>query len=132
MVCRDSTGMVWFSAIAKRRDVYSPLQAELLAILFGLEKATENGYKNVQVESDSLLVVKEIEKGSNSSCEWGCIVNDICNYVGLCDLGYVCFVRREANFFAHNLAKQFIDAADDVLWWWETPSNICNPDLIVN
>ena len=40
-----------------------PLQAELLAMLFGLEIALEKGYKKILMETYSLIAVNEIEKG---------------------------------------------------------------------
>ena len=40
------------------------------------------------------------------------------------------YVRREANFFAHNIAKLDIEGDDDVLWWGEVPSLCINPDFI--
>ena len=86
--------------------------------MLGFYKITiVNRYKVVQVETNSLLVIKEIEKGPRPLCKWGCIITDICNYIALCDLGFISFVRREANYFAHNLAKQFRNADDDALWW---------------
>ena len=69
VVCRDSAGVVHFNAHGTRKEVQTPLQAELLAILFGLEIALDKGYKNILLETDSLIVVNEIEKGFLSLCE---------------------------------------------------------------
>ena len=71
VVCKDSAGIVYFNAHCIRKEVQSPLQAELLALLFGLETALEKGYKKILMETDSLLTVNEIEKGYLSYCEWG-------------------------------------------------------------
>ncbi|XWS20549.1 hypothetical protein CRYUN_Cryun31cG0111400 [Craigia yunnanensis] len=68
-VCRDSDGNVFFCAVAKRTEVFFPLQAELMAISYGLDIAREKGLSSIQVESDALLAVHEIEKGFSSSCE---------------------------------------------------------------
>ena len=100
VVCRDSSGTVCFYAFAKRKAVHSPLQAKLLALLFGLEIARNKGYKTLQIETNSLLAFREIEKGFLPSCEWGNIVWDICNFVDLCDICSVGHVKREANSFA--------------------------------
>ena len=89
-----------------------------MAIRFGSEIAIANGLADFQIETDFLLAVQEVQKGSASSCEWGSIIFDICNLSsdGLVSVGYV---RREANFFAHNIAKLDIEGDDDVLWWGE-------------
>ena len=105
VVCRDSAGVVHFNAHGTRKEVQTPLQAELLAILFGLEIALDKGYKNILLETNSLIAVNEIEKGFLSLCERGNIVFDICFYIAQCDRCKVGHVKREANRLAHNLAK---------------------------
>ena len=128
-VIRDSVGNVLFCAAARRFEVFSPLQAKLMAISFGLDTARDNGLLVIQVEPDSLLAVQESEKGFSSSCEWGSIVCDICLSLKSCVLGSVCYVRREANYFALNLANLNVEGANDVLWWEALPLSFCNPDL---
>ena len=63
VVCRDSAGIVHFSAHGTQKEVQTPLQAELLAMLFGLEIAFEKGYKKILMETYSFIAVNEIEKG---------------------------------------------------------------------
>ena len=46
------------------------MQAELLALLFGLEIAIDKGYKKILLERKTLIVVNEIKKGYLSFCEW--------------------------------------------------------------
>ena len=69
VVCRDSSSNVRFCANVKRNAIHSPLQAELMAIFFGLDIVTDKGYKALQIEIDFLLAVKEIAKGSLSMSE---------------------------------------------------------------
>ena len=118
VVSRDATGKVCFCARSKRNGIQSPLQAELLAIWFGLEIALANGFKAIQVETDSLLAIQEIEKGENSSCEWGCIVMDICSSIHSCEVGLINHVKRDdVNYCTHNLTK--LSGVNDIkgLWW---------------
>ncbi|XWS29495.1 hypothetical protein CRYUN_Cryun24cG0033700 [Craigia yunnanensis] len=77
--------------------------------------ARDHGLVPIHIETDSLLAVREIEKGHASSCDWGSIVCDICNSLKVGGLGSVCYVRKEANY-AHNMAKLTVEGADDVLW----------------
>ena len=57
VVCRDSSGTICFCAFDRRKGVQSPLQAELLAILFGLKITIDKGFKRIQMETDSLIAV---------------------------------------------------------------------------
>ena len=77
LVIRDSRGEVLWSAVKRVDQVYSPLQAELLAILFGLEEIAGFTSQDVEVESDSLLAISEVKNINNSSCEWEGISMDI-------------------------------------------------------
>ena len=130
VVCRDSTGVVHFNAHGSRKEIQTPLQAELLALLFGLEIAIDKGYKNILLETDSLIAVTEIEKGFLSLCEWGNIIFDICYFIEKCDRCRVGHVKREANSLAHNLAKISGFADYDMIWRWELPSSVCNVDYL--
>ncbi|XWS24067.1 hypothetical protein CRYUN_Cryun28dG0069200 [Craigia yunnanensis] len=117
MVCRDSCGKVRCCAATRRLNVFSPLQAELVAIMFGLEIARVHGLEDIQIETDSLLAVQEIQKGYASACECDGIICYICDLLLVEGLGSVSYVRREAKYFAHNLAKLNVEGTDDVLWW---------------
>ena len=130
VVGRDATGKVCFCARSKKYGIQSPLQAELLAIRLGMEVALDNGFKAIHVETDSLLAVQEIDKGKNSSCEWGCVVVDICAAIHSCEVGVVSHVRRAFNSCAHNLAK--LSGVNDIegIWWGTFPPNFCNPDSL--
>lgn len=46
-----------FSAASRREHVTSALHAEILALLFGLDKLQVYGYKDVALESDSLVAI---------------------------------------------------------------------------
>ena len=60
VVGRDFRGDVKFCAVTQRRDVQSPLQAKLLAVLFGMEIAREHNFQAVYLEMDSKLTAIEI------------------------------------------------------------------------
>ena len=51
-------------------QVFSPLQAELKAILFDLEEIVGFSFQDMEVENDSLLAIREVENTNNSLCEW--------------------------------------------------------------
>ena len=66
MVARNMNVEVCFSAVVKPKKVESPLHAEIKAILFGPQLATEMNLKKFQMENDSLLAIKEILKRIDS------------------------------------------------------------------
>ena len=68
IVVRDSRGEVLWCAMEKVTMVYSPLQAELLAILFGMHEMTGSPFQDIEVESDSLLAINEVENTNQSLC----------------------------------------------------------------
>ena len=58
-------------------NIQSLLQAELLAICFGLQLSRSYNFTSVLIESDSLLAVNEISNQSTMMSEWGSIIADI-------------------------------------------------------
>ncbi|CAI9778785.1 unnamed protein product [Fraxinus pennsylvanica] len=67
VVLRDATGKVIFSASKPERGSMDPMEAELLAMLTGLQICLPLSIPSLQVESDSLLVVQEVTKVQNES-----------------------------------------------------------------
>ena len=70
----DSNGEVWFCATSKKKEIHSPLLAELLAILYALQLAKIYDFKKLEVEIDSMVAVNEISKRSSSFCTQGSII----------------------------------------------------------
>ena len=62
MVVPDHQGISHLSVATRVDNIDSALHAKLKAIPFGLEKASDFQFPFLTVESDSLLVIKEIEK----------------------------------------------------------------------
>ncbi|XVF59440.1 hypothetical protein PTKIN_Ptkin07bG0276100 [Pterospermum kingtungense] len=77
VVFRDNAGVIQGSAATSLQNICSPLAAELLAILYGLQLAKELDFGEVMVESDCLVAVTEIGKGESSFSEWSSLVKDI-------------------------------------------------------
>ena len=59
----------------------------------------------IQLESDSLVVVKEVIKKDESSCECGSFIADIVDLSSEFESCKVSHVNRKENILAHNLAK---------------------------
>ncbi|XVF44135.1 hypothetical protein PTKIN_Ptkin02bG0096400 [Pterospermum kingtungense] len=111
IVFRNHLGHVLLSAATRISEVNSPLQAELLAIGFGLEKAQKAHYQHLMVESDSLQAIREIEKGDKSSCEWSHLIIDSSVEFEACHFNYI---NRLGNQLADSISKS------SFLMVWET------------
>ncbi|XWS20726.1 hypothetical protein CRYUN_Cryun31cG0127300 [Craigia yunnanensis] len=132
MMVRDYRTIKNHYAVKRIGSVCSPLQAELEAVLFGMEECKHNNMSSLCIESDSLVAIKEIKIGLESMCEWGGIVVDILSL--LKDLTCHSFrhIRRIANGCAHNMAKLFNAIGDYRVWRDELPPMFCNPNTIQN
>lgn len=74
-------------------------------IVAGLPLATANGFQGVDVESDSMVAVHEINRiGPNSFSPFSSLILDIVNLGSFINCSFN-FVRIDANGFANNLAK---------------------------
>ncbi|XWS16948.1 hypothetical protein CRYUN_Cryun33cG0025600 [Craigia yunnanensis] len=71
MVIRNADAEVCLSAVTKVEGIMSSFQAEILAILFGLQVANEKDFMDIQVESDCLVAINEISRKQESLSEWG-------------------------------------------------------------
>ncbi|XVF44098.1 hypothetical protein PTKIN_Ptkin02bG0093000 [Pterospermum kingtungense] len=61
MVARDSNGIVLYSTVSSGEVMFSPLHAELMAILNGLILAKSQGFDVIVVESDCLVAIQEFK-----------------------------------------------------------------------
>ena len=105
MVAQNKDAEVCLSTVTKIEGIDSPLQAEIKAILFGLQMAKEVDFKNIQMESDCLMAVTKISKNDDSFCEWNNILTDI-NDISLdYDSCFFSHISRIANALAHNIVK---------------------------
>ena len=126
-VLRDASSKVQIAAVSKVEDVDSPLQAELMAILFGLQVTSEQEFKEILVESDCLLAVQEILRRQDSLCEWGSILMDIQDRsleFNQCSFRHI---NRFANVLAHNLSKVYCEVGEHNIWRNSLPPSMCNP-----
>ena len=66
MVARDSDGSVYFCAVTRCDHVDSSFHADMKVIYYGLELALEHGLRSLQIESGSLMAIKEIYRHRTS------------------------------------------------------------------
>ena len=128
MLVRDHSGFTHICGATRVDNIDSPLQAELKAILFGLEEASSNHFPFLMIASHSLLAIREIEKQQDSYCELEVLISDIISLsleFPLCSFKHI---RRYANSYAHTLAKLATEIGDYKVWRNCLPPSFCNPD----
>ena len=76
MYNRDSQGH-WLMGSAHNIGRCSSLQAELWALLDGLQLAWSKGFRFIKVEVDCLLVLKLIQREENSASAHSSLINQI-------------------------------------------------------
>ncbi|XWS10327.1 hypothetical protein CRYUN_Cryun39dG0066700 [Craigia yunnanensis] len=77
MVLRNHAGTILHYAVTRVGAVDSPLHAEFMAILFGLEECRSNGITSLYIESNSLLAIQETKVDLGSFSEWGGIILNV-------------------------------------------------------
>ena len=98
IVARNDQREVCLSAVAKVTNVRNPLQAEVMAILFGVKLMYEYDWLNIIVESDCKIVISLINGDiSNYQEDGGVQIDDIIRYVEMFESISFNFIRREAN-----------------------------------
>ena len=127
---RNSRAEVCLSTIAKTKNIGSPQQAEIKAILVGLQLVKEMNFSNVHVESDSLIAITEISKKNNSFCQWDCLLSNILELSLNFNSCYFSHVSRSSITLAHNIAKVQCQLGEHRIWRNSLPQSLCNPDVM--
>ncbi|XVE66222.1 hypothetical protein DITRI_Ditri08aG0063100 [Diplodiscus trichospermus] len=130
LVPRNAKGDILFAAVRKRAQVGSPLRAEFMAIIFGLEKAKMFNIDLVVIESDCLTAIKEIQSVDISTSIWFGLILDAVQRGKQFSFSEFTFAHREANRLPPELAKWPVISFHDVVWRGELPYGLCNPDVV--
>ena len=116
VVVRDMKAELCLSAVARLEDIVSPLQAEIKAILFGLQLVKEMNLQNIQMESDLLIAVKQISKRDEFYCEWDGLLSDILELSLDFNSCFFRHISRTSNTLAHNISKVQSDVGEHKIW----------------
>ncbi|XWS63953.1 hypothetical protein CRYUN_Cryun06bG0145800 [Craigia yunnanensis] len=103
-VLRDEDAQVRMTAVTKVEGVISPFQAEIMALLFGLQVISEVHYNRLLVD-----------------------IMDRFSAFAFCSFKHIC---RSVNDLAHNLAQIECDVGEHRMWRGFLPPFVCNPDLL--
>ncbi|XP_031105317.1 uncharacterized protein LOC116010174 [Ipomoea triloba] len=124
-VLRDDNGAFVAARGVPWRGVFSPREAEAVAVREALSWIKNLHYDKVYVETDSLLVMQALNAIEGDSY-FHLVIRDIKNM--LCEFTHVFlnFAKRSANRAAHELARQPVSLPDCTEWFVNPPPIICN------
>nr|KJB09365.1 hypothetical protein B456_001G136500 [Gossypium raimondii] len=101
--------------------VYSVVIAEALVVLHGLQFALDLSFSNVILESDSRLVVNNIQKSSEDYSESRPFIWDVKNLARKFQRCRFQFIAREGNGAAHVMAIEGMRTEGDSFWVEDAP-----------
>ncbi|XP_068313678.1 uncharacterized protein [Pyrus communis] len=128
-IVRDETGNFVSAKCGREEDVFSPLQAEAVALRAGLSRAVHRGFQHISFESDSLQIVETSCEVSPDLSFIGQIVEDIKVLLLSITEGKITHTHRQTNSVAHRLARVGLSVQQDCIWNVTPPSIVS--DLLV-
>ncbi|RXI09039.1 hypothetical protein DVH24_023183 [Malus domestica] len=113
----------------REEDLFSPLQAEAVALRAGLSWAIHRGFQHISFESDSLYIVEASCDSSPDLSFIGQIVEDIKVLFHSITEDKITHTHCQANSIAHRLARVGLSEQQDCIWDVTPPSIVT--DLLV-
>ena len=119
VVIRNGQGLPVVVACQRFSCVYDIADAEALAARVALQLAWDSGLRNVEVEGDSLVVIRALKDQERCLASYGDIIMDIQHLAASFQCVKYCHVRRTGNNAAHVLARKVLDLHSEFLVWLE-------------
>ncbi|KAL5803555.1 hypothetical protein ACOSQ4_031860 [Xanthoceras sorbifolium] len=94
---------------------------EAMAMLHGIQFATEMGLRPIGIESDSSSIVSAINSKDISRSDVGLVLSDIIQLIDSLSVIHVVFVPHNCNTVAHSLAKFSLSVVEPLLWLEDSP-----------
>ncbi|XVF41780.1 hypothetical protein PTKIN_Ptkin01aG0307600 [Pterospermum kingtungense] len=126
MVVKDHSGQVVISACKTFFEIQIVLQVKLRAILFGPEIAHQHGLLVQLVESDCLVAINAIQRGTSSFSPWLCIILDIYLFSAYYGVHKFSYINRDANKLTHKIAKSHSLHGNLSVCQFALPLTLCN------
>lgn len=121
VVIRDDTGKFVACFCKNSRDVFSPIQAETLALRDHVVWAATRGFHKIFVEGDSLQIVGALTNASPNLSTIGHIMDDVKHWLPTITKEVCTHIYREVNTVAHRLARFSLSIADQCDWFDSPP-----------
>ncbi|XP_040996055.1 uncharacterized protein LOC121242229 [Juglans microcarpa x Juglans regia] len=124
LILRNAKAKIIFLASKKENKVNDPIEIEMLAILRGLQFCFPLGISHLVIESDSFLMMNEVESENTSRSLHDNLVQQIKQLM----LRFpICSIQHNShlgNGVAHGLAKFAWNIDDLITWWGSYPKRI--------
>ncbi|GMJ10691.1 hypothetical protein like AT4G29090 [Hibiscus trionum] len=124
VVIRNHEGLVIRAARRVCQAIPSAFTAEAWAVLHGLIIALDIGCTSIQIESDSLTVLKNLRSNVTDRSEIGNLTWDIKSKARSLRFCEFLFTPRTGNRAAHALASEYKSELEEECWMKEVPYEV--------
>ncbi|KAK8369074.1 hypothetical protein V6Z12_A01G087500 [Gossypium hirsutum] len=121
-IIRNDEGFVMGLGFKGHNLVHSVVIAEAIAVLHRLQFVLDMGFSKVVLESNSKLVVQNIQKRNEDYSETRPFTWDVQNLARNFSSCQLQFIAREGNKAAHAMTAEGLRADEDLLWVEDAPS----------
>ncbi|KAL5810835.1 hypothetical protein ACOSQ4_027403 [Xanthoceras sorbifolium] len=121
---RNEAGLVMLSCVIPVVGMFSPVMAEAMALLHGLQLAVDYGICPCYSEADATSVVQQMSSKVSSCSDVNLVVDDILSLVASLYEFSVSWVRKSVNSVAQELAKWALSLDSDCRLIEDFPSYI--------
>ncbi|KAK8548039.1 hypothetical protein V6N12_060966 [Hibiscus sabdariffa] len=122
IIARDSHGLVMAACSHPHSEVADAFIAKAIACERAVSFAADLGFRSVQIEGDSLSVIKKLTSATTDRSIISPIINDIRIQRNLFERITFSFVGRAGNAAAHELAKLGSQFSEPMYWIEEVPT----------
>lgn len=130
VIVHEHSGATVCCATRRHACCSAVLHAELLAIKFGLKLALNHRYTKILLESDSLMAIKDLEKGFISFYEWGVLVMTLLALMISFSLVQCLIQGGQLMVLLITQLNFFKEYEDYNCWIGCDPNLCCNPNMI--
>ncbi|XP_074291107.1 uncharacterized protein LOC141617875 [Silene latifolia] len=124
MVGRDSNGSVVVVSCKRDVRIRSMEEAEAKVVVVGLEVALRMGIEKVHIETDSLIVVNELNGRTPRRNYLGVLIDDIIHVLSSFVSSCCSHVKRGGNTVAHLCARLCTRRGNEVVYVTDFPQAI--------
>ncbi|KAK8673098.1 hypothetical protein V6N13_111454 [Hibiscus sabdariffa] len=124
IIARDSYGLILAACYSHHSGVADAFIAEAFACEKAVSLAIDLGFRSVQVEGDSLTIIKKLQSASVDKSVISPIINDIRVLMGSFEEITFSFVNRAGNAAAHELARLGTHQTESRFWIEEAPASV--------